>query len=130
MMTIGFLAVAIVAAAATVEYKYENGKCDGSSAGWWSVTTVTDGVPTHITGRDCSGKLYDKNLPRRVVAADPIDGLSATFTGSCGITTWRIVIVRDAAENPVWMGGQTCDAAYWVIDNFDDPAPGDDDGLH
>jgi hypothetical protein len=121
----GLLAAGLVASAATVEYRYQNGACAAGSAGWWSVTTITDGVPTHITGRDCDGKLYDKDLPRRVVSADPIAGLAPTFAGTCGGASWRIVILRDEAQYPIWMAGQDCAGEYWVIDDIRDPSPGD-----
>lgn len=125
----GLLLIGVTAGAATVEYKYQNGSCEGKSAGWWSVTTITDGVPTHITGRDCEGHLYDKDLNRRVVTADPIIELTPTFTGSCGAQQWMVVTRYNDTMYPTWMGGQTCSGSYWVIDAFDPPAPGSPDGI-
>ncbi len=125
-IAVGLLLVGWTAMAETkVEYKYQNGPCSGSDDGWWSVTTVTDGVPTHITGRGCDGKLYDKDLPRRtIVASDPTVGLAPTFTGNCGDVIWRAVVQRSTDGYVAWMGGYSCDGQYWVIDNFLEPVPG------
>jgi|SRR5690606_24292842 len=120
------LITGLSAAAATVEYNYQNGQCEGGGPGWWSVTTITNGVPTHITGRDCDGKLYDRDLNRRIVPDDPVTG-PPTFTGNCGSAVWKATIVRNANQHPTWMGGRACDGTYWVIDSFAEPGPGKDD---
>lgn len=125
----GLLFMGLTATATTVEHRYENGNCDGKTEGWWSVTTITDGVPTHITGRDCEGHLYDRDLTHRVVLNDPITGLTPTFTGSCGTTGWKALIQRNDTMYPTWMGGQACDGTYWVIDDFEPPTTGRPDGL-
>lgn len=123
LLIVGFSAIA-----ETVEYKYQTGACDGQSAGWWSITTITGGVPTRITGIGCDGKLYDKELTRpRFVSADPMTGFDVTLTGSCDAAVWRVVIQRDNHQRPLWMSGQGCDGRYWVIDDFTEPVPGGND---
>jgi hypothetical protein len=123
------MVIGLTSSAATVEYKFQSGPCEGKSDRWWSVTTITDGVPTHITGTDCNGYLYDRELTPRVVPNDPIIGLTPTLTGNCGTLQWKALTQYNDTMYPIWMGGQACDGTYWVIDAFDPPAPGAPDGL-
>ena len=129
-LVVGLLLIGTVATAETkTEYRFETGACEGSDKGWWSVTTYTNGVPTHVSGKSCTGETYDYDLPpKRIVSGDPTGGHPPTFTGTCGSGTWFAVVNRNAAGYVTWMGGLACDGQYWVIDDFQAPGPGGGSG--
>ena len=109
-----FIAMATVASART-EYIFHTGPCEGGGS-YWSVTSYAGGVPIDVTGVDCFGHAYTKNICSfSTLASDPFGILTPpNVSGVCDDnSTWMARITYD--QNYVVNGyiGRNCAGIFW-----------------
>lgn len=107
------------AQAATTEFKYYNGTCNGGNVdAWWCVIEFKDGVAVRMSGLDCRGHYY-QNVPvkPRILTTDPLDGEQPNATGvDAGGNEWIALVRFDENNYPTWIGGRDGNGAYWLDD--------------
>lgn len=111
--------------AARQEHRYESGSCDNGLV-WWSVTTYVNGQACDITGVNCDGVRYSRDLHCTIVGADPTAGVHTESGTGPGGKVWYARTRYDDRSRLVWIGGRNLDGSFYETSiSHDSPGPGE-----
>ncbi len=124
LVMMALMACAGVLYAALQEVRFASGACDNGLV-WWSVTTYVNGQACDISGVNCNGARYSRDLHCTVVGADPTGGVHTESGTGPGGRIWYARTRYDDQWRLVWIGGKNLDGSFYeTAISHDAPGPG------